>query len=153
MAAMNAGLSLLGGLSAEEFMRRHWQRHPYLIRGTQEASFLDRRALFALAARDDVESRLVVREGSEWRLAHGPVKARMRPPLSQPSWSLLVQGVDLHLDAAHQLLARFGFASWARVDDVMVSFATEGGGVGPHTDEYDVFLLQLEGQRDRKSVV
>jgi 50S ribosomal protein L16 3-hydroxylase len=147
MAGMKAGLSLLGGLSAEVFMQRHWQRHPWLIRGTQEASFLDRRALFALAARDDVESRLVVREGTDWRLTQGPIRARTRPPLSQPNWSLLVQGVDLHLDAAHRLLARFGFASWARVDDVMVSFATDGGGVGAHTDEYDVFLLQLEGRR------
>jgi 50S ribosomal protein L16 3-hydroxylase len=144
---MSRGLRLLGGLTAEAFVRRHWQRKPLLVRGTGEGAFIDHRRLFALAADRDVESRLVVRRDREWTLEHGPIATRQRPPMSQPGWTLLVQGVDLHVQAAHDLLHRFAFLSWARLDDVMVSFASEGGGVGAHVDAYDVFLLQLEGRR------
>ncbi len=129
-------------------MKRHWQRKPLLIRAAwQQPTVLDRAGLFALAARDDVESRVVLRQGSRWSLSHGPFKRSALPPLSQRAWTLLVQGVDLHVDAAHELMHSFNFVPWARLDDVMLSFATDGGGVGPHTDAYDVFLLQLEGSR------
>ncbi len=144
---MTSGLRLLGGMTSEDFLRRHWQRKPLVVRDTGEHAFVDHRQLFALAAHRDVESRLVVRQGRDWTLTHGPIGARVRPPLSQPKWTLLVQGVDLHVQAAHELLHRFAFLSWARLDDVMVSFATDGGGVGAHVDAYDVFLLQLEGRR------
>lgn len=145
---MSQALELLGGLTAHAFMQRHWQRQPLLVRqAVRDAPFVDRRTLFELASRADVESRLVVHDDQGWRLQHGPVGARQRPPLRQPRWTLLVQGVDLHLDAAHELLRRFAFIPWARLDDVMVSYATRGGGVGAHTDAYDVFLLQLEGRR------
>jgi 50S ribosomal protein L16 3-hydroxylase len=144
---MTTGLRLLGGLSIDAFLRRHWQRRPLLVRDTGEPAFVSHRDLFALATRDDVESRLVVRDGRTWSLTHGPIAPRMRPPLSQANWTMLVQGVDLHVDAAHRLMQRFAFLSWARLDDVMVSFATDGGGVGAHVDAYDVFLLQLEGHR------
>lgn len=145
---MSQALELLGELTAQAFMQRHWQRRPLLVRGAmRDAPFVNRRTLFDLAARDDVESRLVVHDERGWRLRHGPVGARQRPPLSQPRWTLLVQGMDLHLDAAHRLLRQFAFVPWARLDDIMVSYATRGGGVGAHTDAYDVFLLQLEGRR------
>jgi 50S ribosomal protein L16 3-hydroxylase len=101
--------------------------------------------LFELAAGDDVESRLVTRTGRQWKVSRGPL-ARM-PPLRRPAWTLLVQGVDLHDDGAHELLARFRFVPDARLDDLMVSYATDGGGVGPHIDSYDVFLLQAHGRR------
>ena len=148
---MNIGrpTPLLGSLSPSVFMRRHWQKKPLLVR-TALADPLpgfDRRRLFALAARDDVESRLVVRRGERWSLRRGPVSRRALPPLAQAGWSLLVQGIDLHDDAAHALLQRFRFVPDARLDDVMVSFASDGGGVGPHIDSYDVFLLQLAGRR------
>ena len=140
---------LLGGLSPATFMRRHWQKKPLLVRGALADPLpgFDRRRLFALAARDDVESRLVVRRGERWSLRPGPIARRALPPLAVPGWSLLVQGVDLHDDAAHALLQRFRFVPDARLDDVMVSYASDGGGVGPHIDSYDVFLLQLTGQR------
>jgi 50S ribosomal protein L16 3-hydroxylase len=130
-------------------MRRHWQRRPLLVRGAFAGppARLDRRELLALAARDDVESRLVVRDGSQWRLAHGPFGARALPPRRQAGWTLLVQGVDLHVPAVHRLMQRFRFVPDARLDDCMVSYATDGGGVGPHVDSYDVFLLQLHGRR------
>jgi 50S ribosomal protein L16 3-hydroxylase len=140
---------LLGGLSAAQFMRVHWQKKPLLVRGavTDAAAGLDRRRLFALAARDDVESRVVVNDRQHWSVRHGPFARRAVPPVTQPGWTLLVQGVDLHDDAAHELLGRFRFVADARLDDAMFSFASDGGGVGPHIDSYDVFLLQTEGRR------
>ena len=146
---LDTPISLLGGLSPQVFMRRHWQKKPLLIRqalpGTEPA--LDRAALVALAATDGVESRLIERRAGRWSLRHGPFTRRQLPPLARPDWTLLVQGVDLHVPAAHHLLSRFRFASDVRLDDVMISYATDGGGVGPHIDSYDVFLLQLAGRR------
>lgn len=161
--------SLLGGLSPSTFMRRHWQKKPLLIRqavpGVQAP--LDRAALFALAGDEAVESRLIVQqrlaqalpgkvakgakasagEDAGWSLKHGPLPRRSLPPLTQAGWTLLVQGLDLHVPAAHELLQRFRFVPDARLDDLMISYATDGGGVGPHYDSYDVFLLQVHGQR------
>ncbi|TWO73201.1 cupin domain-containing protein [Caenimonas sedimenti] len=142
-------LPLLGGLSPDHFMRRHWQKKPLLVRqavpGLQP--LLTRQALFALAARDDVESRLVAREGRSWRLRRGPFGRRALPPVSRPDWTLLVQGVDLHEPTAHTLLRAFDFIPAVRLDDLMISWASDGGGVGPHFDSYDVFLLQAQGRR------
>lgn len=146
---IDAPTPLLGGLSAAAFMRRHWQKRPLLVRqalpGLQPP--LTRAALFGLAARDDVESRLVVRDGARWTLRHGPIARRALPPLWQRGWTLLVQGLDTQLDAAHALLARFRFVPQARLDDLMISYATDGGGVGAHVDSYDVFLVQVHGRR------
>ena len=140
---------LLGGLSPQAFMRRHWQKKPLLIRQAVPGivPVVDRAQLFELAARDDVESRLVVRDGERWKLRQGPLSRAALPALKRPCWTLLVQGLDLHVDAAHALLQRFRFVPDARLDDVMVSYASDGGGVGPHVDSYDVFLLQATGRR------
>ena len=146
-------LTLLGGLSPAAFMRRHWQKAPYLIRqavpGVQAP--VERSELLALAARDDVESRLVQHAGAAsaagWRLRQGPFTRRQIPPWAQPGWTLLVQGLDLHVAAAQVLLALFRFVPEARLDDLMISYASDGGGVGPHLDSYDVFLLQVQGRR------
>ena len=141
---------LLGGLSPVEFMRRHWQKKPLLVRAAAPGAMpaFDRRRLFELAARDTVESRLVVRDADDrWHKRDGPLPRRSLPALARPGWSVLVQGVDLHDDEARLLLSQFRFVPDARVDDVMVSFASDGGGVGPHIDSYDVFLLQLAGRR------
>ncbi len=140
---------LLGGLSPSRFMRRHWHKTPLLVRQAAPGILppLTRGELFALAAREDVESRLVVREGRQWVLRQGPLPRRALPPLIKPNWTLLVQGLDLHLDAAHALLSRFRFVPDARLDDLMVSYASDGGSVGPHIDSYDVFLLQVAGRR------
>jgi 50S ribosomal protein L16 3-hydroxylase len=142
-------LPLLGGLSPQQFMKRHWQKKPLLVRGALPGFGppLGRSELFALAARDEVESRLVVRTKANWRFRRGPFARRSLPPLSQPEWTLLVQGVDLHDERAHALMSRFRFVPQARLDDLMISYATDGGGVGPHFDSYDVFLLQAQGRR------
>ena len=130
-------------------MRRHWQKKPLLIRqawpGVQAP--ISRTALFDLAAADGVESRLLTRFDGTWRLRHGPLPRRALPPLKKPDWTLLVQGLDLHWQPAHQMLQRFRFVPEARLDDLMLSYASDGGGVGPHLDSYDVFLLQVQGQR------
>jgi 50S ribosomal protein L16 3-hydroxylase len=141
---------LLGGLSPELFMKRHWQKKPLLIRQAIPDVHppLDRKALFALAESDDVESRLITQKGAtDWALQHGPLPRKRLPALSQAGWTLLVQGLDLHVPAAYELLQRFRFVPDARMDDLMISFATDGGGVGPHFDSYDVFLLQVQGRR------
>jgi 50S ribosomal protein L16 3-hydroxylase len=146
---VNQSLELLAGLSPAQFMRRHWQKKPLLIRqalpGLQPV--LSRAALFRLAAREQVESRLIVQQPKGWRMKQGPFAARSLPPLGQKAWTLLVQGVDLHDAGAHALLQKFRFVPDARLDDLMISFATPGGGVGPHFDSYDVFLLQASGRR------
>jgi len=140
---------LLGGLTPQAFMRRHWQKKPLLVRGAYPGGTppIARAELFELAARDDVQSRLVVHAEAGWTLARGPFARRALPPLKQPRWTLLVQGVDTQLDSAHRLLSNFRFVPDARLDDLMVSYASDGGGVGPHVDSYDVFLLQLHGRR------
>jgi len=84
----------------------------------------------------------------DWSLQHGPFTDRRAiPPFSQSGWTLLIQGLDLHVPAARAMLERFRFVPDARLDDLMISYATEGGGVGPHFDSYDVFLLQVSGRR------
>ena len=140
---------LLGGLSSSAFLRRHWQKKPLLVRQAVQnfRGLLSRAELFALAARDDVESRLVRRRRGRWTLTQGPFHAAALLRLPARDWTLLVQGVNLHVAAADALLRRFAFVPYARLDDVMVSYAAPGGGVGPHIDSYDVFLLQGEGRR------
>lgn len=143
-------LDLLGGRTPREFAQRHWHKRPLLIRQAVPGIVppLARQALFELAADESVESRLLQQGGpAGWSLRHGPFAKRQLPAVSTPGWTLLVQGLDLHLDAAHELLSRFRFLPDARLDDLMISWASDGGGVGPHVDSYDVFLLQVSGRR------
>ncbi|CAN5173909.1 cupin domain-containing protein [soil metagenome] len=138
---------LLGGLSPEQFMRRHWQKKPLVVRQALPgiAPPATRAELARLAASEDVESRLVTAFEGKWTMRQGPLPKL--PPFSKAGWTLLVQGLDLHLPAAHDLLAQFRFVPEARLDDLMISYATDGGGVGPHFDSYDVFLIQVQGRR------
>ena len=142
-------LALLGGLSAAQFMRSHWQKKPLLVRQAIPGFVppVARAALFDLAAQDGVESRLVQQVDGVWTLQSGPFNRRALPPLKRPHWTLLVQGVDLHSDPVHALMQQFRFVPDARLDDLMISYASDGGGVGPHFDSYDVFLIQAHGQR------
>jgi 50S ribosomal protein L16 3-hydroxylase len=146
---VHASLGLLGGLSPVAFMKTHWQKKPLLVRQALPGGGapLSRAELFALAAQEDVESRLVQNTPAGWRVRQGPFARRALPPLGRPAWTLLVQGVDLHVPAAHALMQGFRFVPEARLDDLMVSWASPGGGVGPHIDSYDVFLMQVQGRR------
>ena len=146
---INQPLSLLGGLTPSQFMRRHWQKKPLLVRQAVPGFVppVLRSGLFAMAAQEGVESRLVQQKNDVWSLKRGPLSRRSLPPLATPQWTLLVQGVDLHDDRVHALMQQFRFVPDARVDDLMISYASNGGGVGPHFDSYDVFLLQAHGKR------
>ncbi len=141
--------ALLGGLSPKVFLRRHWQKRPLLVRGALPGfrGVIEKRALFALASRSDIESRLVERRGKKWRVTHGPLSQSSMRRAGSRDWTLLVNGVNHHNSRAEQLLRQFAFVPQARLDDVMVSYAAPGGGVGPHFDSYDVFLLQGQGRR------
>ncbi len=150
---VNLKTAQLGGLSPAAFMRRHWQKKPLLVRQALPGvpAPLPRAALFALAEQEGVESRLIQRTGSAataWRVRHGPLPRRALPPVSRPGWTLLVQGLDHHVPAARALLEKFRFVPDVRLDDLMVSWASPGGGVGAHVDSYDVFLLQVQGRRE-----
>jgi 50S ribosomal protein L16 3-hydroxylase len=138
---------LLGGMPIERFLTDHWQKKPLLVRGaiTDAAALLGREELFALAADDRLESRLVSQTRG-WQMRHGPFSARELQRAGKP-WTVLVQGVNLVSAAGDELMRRFRFIPYARLDDLMVSYATDGGGVGPHIDNYDVFLIQGMGQR------
>jgi 50S ribosomal protein L16 3-hydroxylase len=139
----------LGTLTAAQFLHRHWQKKPLLVRGSlpECAGLVQRDTLFDLARREDLESRLVSRHGDKWRVSHGPFTMRRLSRLPRAGWTLLVQGVDRALAGVQDLSRRFAFIPYARFDDVMVSYAPSGGGVGPHFDSYDVFLVQGEGSR------
>jgi 50S ribosomal protein L16 3-hydroxylase len=142
-------LRRLGTMPVSTFVARYWQRRPLCVRQAFDpfVSPVSRERLFELAGDSDVESRLVNNPGGRWQVRHGPFAASALPPLRRPHWTLLVQGVDLHDAATADLAARFRFLPAARFDDVMISYASDGGGVGPHVDQYDVFLLQAQGRR------
>ncbi|MEY2621550.1 MAG: hypothetical protein RIT26_1370 [Pseudomonadota bacterium] len=139
----------LGGLSPAQFMRRHWQKKPLLVRQAVPGytSPLQWTDLRRLAGQPDVESRLIVRDPKGWRMRQGPLGPRAFPPRQQRQWTFLVQGMNLHDDRIHEFMQRFRFIPDARLDDLMISWASDGGGVGPHFDSYDVFLFQAQGRR------
>ena len=141
--------TLLGGLSPRIFLRDYWQKKPLLIRAAVPGfnGLLERDELFALARDEDVESRFIAHDASGWQFERGPLPGSLlKRPKSKP-WTVLVQGLNLLLPEADALMRRFSFIPYARLDDLMVSYATNGGGVGPHFDSYDVFLLQGTGRR------
>lgn len=139
----------ISGLDPERFMRRHWQREPLLLRGAfpDFAEPLAAKQVLALAGDADAQSRLVTKRRGRWDLRHGPFPAIELARLPQRDWTVLVQDTNHFSDAASRLLGVFDFIPHARIDDVMVSYAVPGGGVGPHVDSYDVFLLQGTGRR------
>jgi 50S ribosomal protein L16 3-hydroxylase len=142
-------MQLLGGLSAKKFLSRFWQKKPLLIRDAIPGfgGIIQAPELFRLAGRDDVESRIVRRRRGRWTLEQGPFAPSDIERQPRSAWTLLVQGVNLFHPPADSLLRRFDFIPYARLDDLMVSYAAPGGGVGPHVDSYDVFLLQGPGRR------
>lgn len=140
---------MLGGNTPRRFIARYWQKQPLFIPSAlpQFRGLLTPADLAALAARDDVQSRVVVRRGRRWEAHQGPFAKTFFRSLPARGWSLLVNDVNHHLTAARALLDRFAFLPHARLDDLMVSYAPTGGGVGAHYDSYDVFLLQGAGRR------
>ena len=143
-------LQLLGGLTAREFMRDYWQKKPLLVRQAIPGfeSPISPDELAGLALEEEIESRLVIEHGAHlWELRRGPFAEDAFSELPERDWTLLVQAVDQFVPEVAELLEEFKFLPKWRIDDVMVSFAVPGGGVGPHYDNYDVFLLQGYGKR------
>ena len=147
---INQPLTLLGGLTPAQFMKRHWQRKPLLVRGAVPGmqALVPRERLLELASHEEVESRLIEQQGGgKWRMRRGPLAPRAIPPRKRAGWTVLVQGMEQHDESVHALMQQFRFVPEARLDDLMISLASDGGGVGPHFDSYDVFLLQAHGKR------
>jgi len=142
-------MQLLGGLSGKKFLSQFWQKKPLLVRNAipDFKGVVQAPELFALSSRDDIESRLVCRRRGAWHMQQGPFTRARIARLPKSGWTLLVQGLNLESTEADALLRRFRFLPYARLDDVMVSYAVTDGGVGPHFDSYDVFLLQGPGRR------
>jgi 50S ribosomal protein L16 3-hydroxylase len=145
---MNKKLTLLGGLTINEFLRDYWQKKPLLIRQAVPGfkGLLNPQQLVELSCLEDAQARLIKHSGGNWKLAHGPFEPEEMAKL-RGKWTVLVQGVNHVLPEATELLKQFDFIPHARLDDLMVSYAPKGGGVGPHFDPYDVFLLQGLGHR------
>ncbi len=154
---LNEPWALFGGISPNLFMERYWHKKPLLVRGaipafslaTQNSEDLDSPIsageLIKLASQDSVESRLI--KAKTWSFDAGPFPKKVIPALSKPNWTLLLQGMEAHHPAAAKILSWFRFIPDARLDDLMISIAGIGGGVGPHFDSYDVFLIQMSGRR------
>ena len=143
--------TLLGNLSIEEFLADYWQKKPLLIRNAfpNFESPIDSDELAGLSLESDIESRIVIEDGKStyWELLNGPFTEADYEQLPPDKWTLLIQSADHWVPEVRELLEYFRFLPNWRVDDVMISFAVDGGSVGPHFDHYDVFLLQGAGQR------
>ena len=142
----------LGNLTPEEFLKDYWQKRPLLIRNaiSDFVCPLSGDELAGMACEEEIESRLVIGQGAQWELKNGPFDADDFAALPSSKWTLLVQAVDHWEPEVRSLLEPFRFIPDWRLDDIMISYAVDGGGVGPHYDNYDVFLLQGQGQRSWK---
>ncbi len=154
MKIKNDSLQLLGGLTPEAFLAEYWQKKPLMIKNaiSNFTGLLSPDELAGLACEDEVQSRIVKYKKGKWFAEHGPFDEDTfanlaENPTVENNWTLLVQSVNHHLPEGAALLQLFDFIPHARLDDLMVSYAPNGGGVGPHFDSYDVFLLQGQGKR------
>jgi len=157
---IKAPWALLGGITPQQFMQQYWHKKPLLVRGAIPAFALAKAAgeplespisateLAALAGHPDSESRLI--QSKPWKMARGPFSRKSIPAISEANWTLLLQGADTLHPAAKTVLSWFRFIPDVRLDDLMISIAGPGGGVGPHVDSYDVFLIQMSGRRHWK---
>ena len=141
----------LQGFDKSDFIRQYWQKKPCLIRQAipDFESPISPQELAGLACEDEVHSRLIIEKGAEtpWQLSYGPFAEEVFTALPETCYSLLVSECEKWIPECRSLLAQFQFIPAWRIDDLMVSYASPGGSVGPHSDEYDVFLLQAEGRR------
>jgi 50S ribosomal protein L16 3-hydroxylase len=145
-------VDILGNISKEQFLKEYWQKKPLLIRQAYPnfEPLIPADELAGMSLEEEIESRIIMENGpdSPWQLIGGPFQEETFSSLPKDKWTLLIQGVDQWVPEAADLLQDFNFIPNWRIDDLMISFATDGGSVGPHYDQYDVFLLQAEGQRE-----
>lgn len=147
--AMKNSLELLGGLTPHAFLRDYWQKKPLLVRQAMPDfnGLLNPQRLMELACDPDAQARAAVHRRNKWELYQAPFEPDDFSGMEKMKWTLLLQGVNHYLPKGAELLKHFSFIPHARLDDLMVSYAPKGGGVGPHFDSYDVFLLQGMGHR------
>ncbi len=148
----NAPLQLLNHLTPSQFLAEYWQKKPLLIKNAMPnfKGLLSAEELAGLACEEDVQARIVQQKGKKWLVKNGPFDDADFGKLPDKDWTLLVQSVNHFLPEAAELLSQFNFIPHARLDDLMVSYAPNGGGIGAHVDSYDVFLLQGSGKRNWK---
>lgn len=147
-----AYMQLLNNLSPAQFLAEYWQKKPLLIRGAMPdfKGLLNPNELAGLACEENVQARIIQQKKQNWTVKNGPFDDADFAKLPKKDWTLLVQSVNHYLPEAAELLTLFNFIPHARLDDLMVSYAPDGGGVGAHFDSYDVFLLQGSGRRNWK---
>ena len=143
---------ILGKISVDVFLKKYWQKKPLLIRDAIKnfKSPITEKDLFRIAQNENVISRLIEFKRDIWQVKYGPFKKSDLPKKINTSWTMLVQNINHHVPFAESFLNLFKFIPYARLDDLMVSFATKKGSVGPHFDSYDVFLFQAKGEREWK---
>lgn len=149
---MDKPLALLNNLTPSQFLAEYWQKKPLLIRNALPDfnGLLSPNELAGLACEEDVQARIVSFKKGKWAVKNSPLDEDDFTKLPKNGWTLLVQNVNHYLPEASDLLALFNFIPHARLDDLMVSYAPEGSGIGAHVDSYDVFLLQGAGKRNWK---
>jgi 50S ribosomal protein L16 3-hydroxylase len=143
---------ILGKISIDVFLKKYWQKKPLLIRDAIKnfKSPITEKDLFRIAQNENAISRLIEFKRGIWQVKYGPFKKSGLPKKINTSWTILVQNINHHVPFAESFLNLFKFIPYARLDDLMVSFATKKGSVGPHFDSYDVFLFQAKGEREWK---
>lgn len=134
-------------LERQSFLSRYWQKQPCVIKGglSEFMDLVDEHQLAGLAMEEEIDSRIISRDGERWQVKHGPFEDFEQ--VCQNKWTLLVQSVDHYLPQVSELLEQFDFIPQWRLDDIMISFSVAGAGVGPHLDQYDVFIIQGKGRR------
>ncbi len=142
-------IPFLGGLTAEQFLSEYWQKKPLLVRNAFPGftGLIEKDDLLDLAAEEDAEVRLVECKDGKWDVQRSPFRPKDIRKKRKHPWTVLVQGLNLFVPEAEALMRQFSFIPWSRLDDLMVSYAVDQGGVGPHFDDYDVFLVQGMGTR------
>ncbi|MBV1919081.1 MAG: cupin domain-containing protein, partial [Pseudomonadales bacterium] len=147
-------LAILGGLSIKAFFKDYWQKKPLFVKNAfpDIGSMISADELAGLSLEPHIESRLIQEhKNNQWQLEHGPFSDTRFSELPESHWTLIVQAVDLHIPEFSQFLDTFKFIPSWRLDDIMITYATDQGSVGPHYDYYDVFLIQLDGKRQWQS--
>ncbi|WP_444998495.1 cupin domain-containing protein [Aliikangiella sp. IMCC44359] len=140
---------MLQNFNIEKFLASNWQKAPCLIQGALPSipKFISPEELAGLALEPEIESRIIQNKNNHWQLEHGPFDETDFQQLSDSHWTLLIQTADYWLPEVSSFLDNFRFIPQWRFDDLMISYASDQGGVGPHFDNYDVFLVQTEGER------
>lgn len=140
---------MINAFNPEAFLKKHWQKSPCVIKNAiaTPINYLSANDLAGMSLDDEIESRIIRNDNNHWQLFNGPFEEATYSDLPESHWTLLVQTVEHWLPEVYELLNLFDFIPRWRFDDLMVSYATDQGGVGPHFDHYDVFLIQSEGKR------